>query len=88
MPPGAIRRQPPKKPGDGELAATQKRHRRQISGVRVRVEHYIGKPRRYAILTTPFGGTARDPSYLMQVIAGLEYLKTILKKKKYRRLDI
>ena len=86
MLPGAIHRQPPKKPRDGELTATQKRRRKQISRVRVKVDHHIGKFKKYAILTVPFGGTARDLNYFMQVITGLENLKTILEKKKYRHL--
>ncbi len=86
MLPGAIHKQPPKKPKDGELTKTQKRRRKQISRVRVKVEHHIGKFKKYAILTTPFGGTAKDLNYFMQVITGLENLKTILEKKKYRHL--
>ena len=86
MLPGAIHRQPPKKPRDGELTKTQKRRRKQISRVRVKVEHHIGKLKKYAILTTPFGGTAKDLNYFMQVITGLENLKTILKMKKYHHL--
>ncbi len=82
MLPGAIHRQPPRKPRDGELAATQKRRRKRVSRVRVKVEHHMGKLKKYAILTTPFGGTAGDLNYFMQVITGLENLKTILKKKK------
>ncbi len=80
--PDAIHRQPPKKPRDGELTAMQERRRKQISRVRVKVEHHIGKLKKYAILTTPFGGTAGDLNYFMQIITGLENLKTILKKKK------
>ena len=86
MLPGAIHRQPPKKPRDGELTTTQKRRRKRVSRVRVRVEHHIGKLKNYAILITPFGGTAKDLNYFMQVITGLENLKTILEKKKYRHL--
>ncbi len=76
-------RQPPKKPRDGDLTATQKRRRKQISRVRVRVEHHIGRLKRYGILTMPFGGTAKDLNYFMQIITGLENLKTMLKRKKY-----
>ena len=83
MLPGAIHRQPPKKPRDGDLTATQKRRRKQISRVRVRVEHHIGRLKRYGILTMPFGGTAKDLNYFMQIITGLENLKTMLKRKKY-----
>ncbi len=82
MPPDATNRHPPKKPRDGELAATQKRRRKQISRVRVRVVHHIGRLKKYDILTMPFGGTARDLNYFIQVITGLENLKTILKKKR------
>ncbi len=45
------------------------------------MEHHIGRLKKYDILTMPFGGTARDLNYFMQVITGLENLKAILKKK-------
>ncbi len=75
-----MHRQPPKKPGDWELTATQKRRRRQISRVRVRVGHHIGRLKCHDILTMPFGETVEDLNYFIQVITGLENLKTILKK--------
>ncbi len=83
MLPGATHKQPPKKPRDGELTKTQKRRRKRVSRIRVKVEHHIGRLNKHDILTMPFGGTARDLNYFMQVITGLENLKTILKMKKY-----
>ena len=73
---------PPRSPERGSLPR-RRRRRKQISRVRIGAEHHMGRLKRCATLTTPFGGTARDSNHFMQVITGLENLKTILEKKKY-----
>ena len=85
--PGATHKQPHKKPHGGELTKRQKQDNRAISKKRIRVEHAIGKLKRYAVLATPFDGTVKRFDLTISVLSGLANLKTLWnhRKKKPKR---
>jgi hypothetical protein len=57
---GVTIRQPKKKPRGGELTTEEKEHNRQISRIRIRVEHAIGGVKRYRIVKDQLRNWKRD----------------------------
>ena len=53
------------------LTAEQKRHSRRVNSTMVRVEHSIGRHKRYARLADPYYGTIGLFNYEFNVITGL-----------------
>ena len=53
------------------LTAEQKEHNHLVNSTRVRVEHSIGRLKRYARLADPYDGTISQFNYEFNVITGL-----------------
>jgi hypothetical protein len=67
---------PVKKPQGGELTAEQNAFNRQLSRVRVRVEHCIGWIKHWAIIATRFRCAQVLYTLIMQVVCGLVNAQT------------
>jgi len=67
---------PFKKPQGGELTAEQHTFNRQLSRVRVRVEHCIGWVKNWAIIATRFRCAHTLYTLIMQVVCGLTNAQT------------
>ena len=68
--PGSTLMQPEKKRPGRMLTARQKRHNRRVSRTRVRVEHAIGRIRRFNIPSRPYDGTPGQLGDEIQVATG------------------
>jgi len=62
---------PFKKPKGGKLTQDQNDYNRQVSSIRVRVEHCIGWVKNWAIIATRFRCSHSIYSLVMQVVCGL-----------------
>ena len=62
------------------LTAEQKEHSHLVNSTRVRVEHSIGRPKRYARLADPYDGTISQFNYEFNVITGLVNLHLLWDK--------
>ena len=62
------------------LTAEQKEHNHLVNSIRVRVEHSIGRLKRYARLADPYDGTISQFNYEFNVITGLVNLRLLWDK--------
>lgn len=62
---------PYKKPKNGELTAEEKEYNRDVSRFRVRVEHAIGRMKRFRIVAERFRNPRRTHHTKMSIVAGL-----------------
>ena len=68
---------PEKKLPGGDLVKKQKKHNRKINGIRSRVEHAIGRIKRFDILNRPYDGTADGLAREIRVATGLANFKLL-----------
>jgi hypothetical protein len=66
---------PYKKPKKGKLSDDEKEYNRGLSGFRVKVEHRIGRTKRYKILTDRFRNPRPTHGMKISIIAGLVNLE-------------
>ena len=71
-----------KKEKNGKLTKRQKQDNKSIGRRRVKVEHVIGKLKRYRILGRPFDGTIKQFDLTLSILTGLANLKTLWNRKK------
>ena len=88
--PGAIVMQPIKRPKKkkgqkrGKLSAEEKRYNREISRIRIKVEHVIGQLKHYAVLRNTYVGSDEDLYRDLQIISGLINHRTLWNKEEKR----
>lgn len=66
---------PYKKPKRGELTDDEKEYNRGLSGFRVKVEHRIGRTKRYKIVSDRFRNPLRTHGTKISIVAGLVNLE-------------
>ncbi len=67
---------PIKKPKGGELSAEEKQYNKELSAIRVRVEHCNGWIKNWAIIATRFRCSHQIYSSVMRVVCGLVNAQT------------
>jgi hypothetical protein len=84
-PAGVQTRQPKKSPGKGELTAAEKRTNRQISRLRVRVEHALAGVKRSRSVKETLRNTKEGVADLLMLIAcGLHNLRVRYRKRRLK----
>ena len=66
-----------KKPRGIDLTEKQKKYNRTVNGIRARVEHAIGRIKRFEILNRPYDGTTTRLAQEIRVATGLANFKLL-----------